>query len=108
MILFYVILHIDNPPPAAFTLKCILTEIWSFLLSLNSFMHLKKNKLLKYISFLLYQKPPVISSSFTSLRNVISILTRRHSCSIQHNQVNYPKNHNYDVQVLKPLADAIV
>lgn len=53
MILFYVILQIDNPPPAAFTLKCILTEIWSFLLSLNSFMHLKKNNLLKYISFLL-------------------------------------------------------
>lgn len=30
MILFYVILQTDNPPPAAFTLKCILTEIWSF------------------------------------------------------------------------------
>lgn len=72
MILFYVILQIDNPPPAAFTLKCILTEIWSFLLSLNSIMHLKKNNLLKYISFLLYQKsqsfPPILHHYVISLR----------------------------------------
>lgn len=72
MILFYAILQIDNPPPAAFTLKCILTEIWSFLLSLNSFMHLKKNNLLKYISFLLYQKPqsfpPILHHYVTPLR----------------------------------------
>lgn len=54
----------------------------------------------------LISKTPVISSGFTSLRKVIAIRTRRHSCSIQHNQVNYPKNHNYDMQVLKPLADA--
>lgn len=78
MILFYVILHIDNPPPAAFTLKCILKEIWSFLLSLNSLMHLKENKLPQYISFLLYQKPqsfpPVLHHYVKSLRYELDVI----------------------------------
>lgn len=94
MILFYVILQIDNPPPAAFTLKCILTEIWSFSPFIK-FIYAFKEKQSSYIYLVsLISKTTVISSDFTSLRNAIAILARRHSCSIQHNQVNYQKNHN--------------